>query len=160
MRGLNAIYDVPNRQGLLHYTRALFLTFSLVGLAVVTIACVVLIPIVVAFVPLGVWYGTVLDVARWAIAVAVLMAGFSAIYRLGPNRTSRPSRWVTPGAIFCHDLLGWGFGWVFDLFDELWGLQRSLWIDRGRHCDADVVVHQCMVGVVGWGIKRRNRSAV
>lgn len=127
MRGLNAIYDVPNRQGLSHYTRALFLTFSLVGVAVVAIACIVLIPIVVAFVPLGAWYGTVLDGARWAIAIAVLMAGFSVIYRLGPNRASRPSRWVTPGAIFatiCWARASAGFSIYltnFGAYNEVYG---------------------------------------
>ncbi len=100
IRGLNAIYDVPNRRGLSHYIRALCLTISLVGVALVAIACVVLAPIVAAFVPLGIWYGTVLDVVRWVIALMVLMAGFSVIYRLGPNRTGLKSRWVTPGAIF------------------------------------------------------------
>jgi membrane protein len=127
IRGLNAIYDVPNRQGLSHYTRALFLTFSLVGVAVVAIACVVLIPIIMAFVPLGAWYGTVLEVARWAIALVVLMVGFSVIYRLGPNRGKRPSRWVTPGAVFatiCWAAASAGFSIYltnFGAYNEVYG---------------------------------------
>jgi membrane protein len=100
MRGLNAIYNVPNRQGLAHYIRALLLTASLIGVAVVAIACVFLVPIVMAFVPLGAWSAIILDIARWIIAVVVLMAGFSVIYRLGPNRGKGGSRWLTPGAVF------------------------------------------------------------
>ena len=100
MRGLNAIYNVPNRQGLAHYIRALLLTASLIGVAVVAIACVFLVPIVMAFVPLRAWSAIILDIARWIIAVVVLMAGFSVIYRLGPNRRKGGSRWLTPGAVF------------------------------------------------------------
>jgi membrane protein len=127
IRGLNAIYDVPNRRGLSHYIRALFLTFSLVGVSLVAIACVVLVPIVAAFVPLGVWYGTVLDLVRWVIALLVLMAGFSVIYRLGPNRTGVASRWVTPGAIFatlCWAAASAGFSIYltnFGAYNEVYG---------------------------------------
>lgn len=127
MRGLNAIYNVPNRQGVSHYLHALLLTVSLIGVAVVAIGCVVLVPIVVAFVPLGSSAGTVLEVMRWGIALTVLLAGFSVIYRLGPNRGDAPSRWVTPGAVFstlCWAAASAGFSIYlsnFGAYNEVYG---------------------------------------
>jgi membrane protein len=127
IRGLNAIYGVPNRKGFAHYTRALFLTFSLVAVAVVAIACVVLIPIIIAFVPLGSWYGPILELARWVIALSVLMVGFSIIYRLGPNRADGPKRLITLGAVFatlCWAAASAGFSIYltnFGAYNEVYG---------------------------------------
>lgn len=100
IRGLNAIYNTPNRSGVAHYARALVLTLALIGVAITAIGCVVLAPVALAFIPQGAWSSSGLDAARWAIALTVLMAGFSIIYRFGPNRGNHPSRWVTPGAVF------------------------------------------------------------
>lgn len=127
MRGLNAIYDVPNRQGLSHYLHALLLTVSLIGVAIVAIGSVVLVPIVLAFVPLGAAAGTVLELTRWGVALSVLMAGFSVIYRLGPNRDDHPLRWVTPGAVFatlCWAAASAGFSLYlsnFGAYNEVYG---------------------------------------
>ncbi|MDG1471905.1 MAG: YihY/virulence factor BrkB family protein [Ascidiaceihabitans sp.] len=127
MRGLNAIYNVPNRQGIAHYSRALVLTVALIGVAVTVIACIVLVPVILAFVPLGPWAETGLDVARWAVALTVLLAGFSIIYRLGPNRAGAPARLVTPGAVFatlCWAAASTGFSVYlsnFGAYNEVYG---------------------------------------
>ena len=127
MRGLNAIYRLPNRQSLPHYARALFLTIALVAVSVVAIACVVLVPLILNFVPLGDWSSAGLEVARWAIALVVLMAGFSIIYRYGPNRSGRPAKWVSPGAVFatlCWAAASSGFSYYlsnFGAYNEVYG---------------------------------------
>lgn len=103
MKGLNAIYGAPNRKGVAHAARALFLTLCLVGVAVTALVCVVVAPVALQFVPLGRLANIGIDLARWFIALMVLFAAFMLIYRLGPN--VRRARVLVPGAIFAT--LGW-----------------------------------------------------
>ena len=105
MRGLNAIYDAPNRSGLSQYIRALLLTASLIGVLLVAMACIVVLPVVLRFIPLGPWTGFGIDVLRWVVGVGVLLVGFALIYRLGPNLTGQRPRLISPGAIFAT--VGW-----------------------------------------------------
>jgi len=105
MRGLNAIYGQANRSGLAHYVRALLLTMTLVGVALVALACVVLAPIVMRFVPFGIANSAVIDMSRWVVMVLVLYAGISVLYRMGPARREARMKWFTPGALFAT--LGW-----------------------------------------------------
>lgn len=119
IRGLNAIYNVPNRDGIAHYTRALALTVALVFVALVALACVVFAPIVLAFFPLGPLTAWGIGAARWLIALGVLMAGFSLIYRFGPNRVHVDARWATPGAVlatFCWAAASAGFSYYLSNF--------------------------------------------
>ncbi|KIC51456.1 ribonuclease BN [Tateyamaria sp. ANG-S1] len=100
MQGLNAIYDAPNRSGVAHYIRAFLLTLSLIGVVLTAMACIVVVPVVLAFLPLGPWANFGVEVLRWAVGIAVLLAGFSVIYRLGPNLSGQRPRLISPGAVF------------------------------------------------------------
>ncbi|MEP1963248.1 YihY/virulence factor BrkB family protein [Tateyamaria sp.] len=106
MRGLNAIYDAPNRSGVSHYLRALLLTGSLIGVLLVAMACIVVLPIILAFFPLGPLAGFGVEVVRWVVGIGVLLVGFALIYRLGPNLEGQRVKLMSPGAIFAS------FGWV------------------------------------------------
>ena len=105
IRGLNAIYDAPNRSGLSQYFRALLLTASLIGVVLVAMACIVILPVVLAFVPLGPWTGLGIEMVRWVVGVGVLLIGFALIYRLGPNLEGRHPRLMSAGALFAS--VGW-----------------------------------------------------
>ncbi|MEM6339625.1 MAG: YihY/virulence factor BrkB family protein [Pseudomonadota bacterium] len=100
MRGLNAIYDAPNRGGLAHYARALFLTLCLIGVALTALVCVVILPVVLSFIPLGPWANAGITAGRWLVALGVLLLGFSLIYRFGPNSDLRRKGLLSPGAVF------------------------------------------------------------
>ncbi|MEX0312368.1 MAG: YihY/virulence factor BrkB family protein [Tateyamaria sp.] len=100
MQGLNAIYDAPNRSGLAHYLRAILLTLSLIGVVLTAMACIVVVPIVVAFLPLGPWANLGIELVRWTVGVGVLTIGFAVIYRLGPNLQGARPRLISPGAVF------------------------------------------------------------
>ncbi|MDD9715846.1 YihY/virulence factor BrkB family protein [Dinoroseobacter sp. PD6] len=99
MRGLNAIYGTPNRKSWRHYLAALSLTAVLVLVALVALTAVVITPIVLAFLPLGSWTELALRGTRWVVAIGVLLAGLSIVYRYGPNRTCVKMQWLTPGSI-------------------------------------------------------------
>lgn len=105
MQGLNAIYDAPNRSGLSHYIRALLLTLSLIGVLLVAMGCIVVLPVVLAYLPLGPWANLGVELVRWFVGIAVLVAGFAIIYRLGPNLQGARPRLISPGALFA--VVGW-----------------------------------------------------
>lgn len=123
MRGLNAIYGVPNRSGFSHAIRALVLTLSLIGVGFVALVCVVIVPVLVAFFPTGVFAQIGIEAARWSIALGVLATGFALIYRLAPN--ARAPVW--PGALLAT--LFWAAGSVgfsiylqnFSTYNEVYG---------------------------------------
>lgn len=98
IRGLNAIFDRPNRSSIRHLFVALFMTVCLVGMAIVALLMVVVAPVILAIVPLGESDEFGLEVVRWSVAIAVLFAGLGLLYRYGPNRRFARLGWVTPGA--------------------------------------------------------------
>lgn len=98
--GLNAIAGQRMRNGIWQMIVAILLTFALVALAVVAMTVVVVLPIVLAFIPLATSTAWLLEGARWIIALFVLMAGLSLLYRFGPARTDAArGRWITVGAV-------------------------------------------------------------
>ena len=99
MTGLNAVHGEKNRTTMSHYIRALLLTAGLVGVGIVSILTLVVTPVVLSFFPLG-WFGTILiEGLRWIVAVVVLLAGVSVLYRYGPNRVMPSGRAIRPGAV-------------------------------------------------------------
>jgi len=109
MRGLNAIYGVPNRAGFGHTLRALGLTLALIGVALVALAGIVVAPLVIAFVPQQLIGGpgtvAMLNAVRWALVIGVLLAGFCLILRIGPNVTGPDRPLISAGAVAAT--LGW-----------------------------------------------------
>ena len=98
IQGLNQINRQPNRMGLRHYLTAVTLTLCLVALAIVAIFAIVVTPIALRFLPLGAFSTNAIEVARWLLALWVLVMGISLLYRFGPNRRGQRMAWLTPGA--------------------------------------------------------------
>jgi len=98
IRGLNAIFDRPNRGSIRHVFVALFMTVCLVGIAIVALLMVVVTPILLAIIPFETNQGLLLEAARWIVAISVLFMGLGVLYRYGPNRRFARLGWITPGA--------------------------------------------------------------
>jgi membrane protein len=96
--GLNAIAGQRQRNGILQMLIAFALTIALVSLAIVALTAVVILPIVLAFVPIAASTAWFVEGARWLIALTVLMMGLSLLYRFGPARIGPRGRWMTVGA--------------------------------------------------------------
>jgi membrane protein len=99
MLGLNIVYSEQNRKTARHFLRSLLLTICLVIVGIVALLTVVVAPIVISFFPLGWLTVLLIDVVRLVIAIGVLLAGLSVLYRFGPNRRSAQLPWITPGAV-------------------------------------------------------------
>ncbi|MBJ3761630.1 YihY/virulence factor BrkB family protein [Maribius pontilimi] len=127
IRGLNAIYRERNRVGVRQMAAAFGVTFLLIGVALVALACVVILPIVLAILPLGPVTTLLLASVRWVVALGVLIGALGVIYRYGPNRRRARPGWLTPGAIVAVMIWGaisWGFSYYlsnFGSYNEIYG---------------------------------------
>lgn len=125
--GLNAVYRLPPRGGLRKQLAALLLTLLLIMVALVAMAVVVAIPIILHRLPLGPLTGFALDLARWSVAIGVVLLGIGLLYRFGPNRDAGPRRLVTTGsalAVGLWALVSWGFSNYlenFSNYNEVYG---------------------------------------
>ena len=100
IRGLNAAYDIGHRQSIWRRYAADFgVTLTLCALTFVAIAAVVVAPLVIAILPLGPWVTVAAEIARWVVAIGVIMITLGIVYRFGPNRRGRRPKWITWGAI-------------------------------------------------------------
>lgn len=97
MRGLTAIYGRTHRGGVQHLALAIVLTGILITVAIVALLAVLVLPVVLAFLPLGPFTGMALGVANWALGVGVVLGGVSILYRYGPSRNGPRTRWLSPG---------------------------------------------------------------
>lgn len=127
IRGLNAIYRVSNRTSLRQMIVAVILTFSLIGVALVALASVVIVPIALLFLPLGPMTELALSAARWLIALAVVFLGLGMIYRFGPNRRGNRPPLFTAGAVVAMviwAMASYGFSYYlanFGNYNEIYG---------------------------------------
>ena len=115
IRGLNAIYREKNREGLRQMAAAFGVTFLLIAVALVALACVVVLPIVLAILPLGPITTLLVASARWIVAILVILTALSAVYRYGPNRRRARTGWLTPGAVVAV-ILWVGISWAFSYY--------------------------------------------
>ena len=98
MEGLNAIANRPARNGFKQIIVALTLTVTLVGLAITALIAVIVAPIVMKFAHIDPDTAWLLEVIRWLVALFVLYAALSLLYRFGPNQRGARLRWMTVGA--------------------------------------------------------------
>ena len=99
IRGLNAIYQRPNRSGYWHQLRALALTFVLVGLVLAALVLAVAVPLVVGFLPLGAYGLTALQGTNMALGIGLGVTAMALAYRMGPNHGPNPPPLLSWGLI-------------------------------------------------------------
>jgi membrane protein len=99
IRGLNAIHQRPNRSGYWHQLRAMALTFVLVGLVLAALVLAVILPLIVAFLPLGVYGLQALQGTNMALGLGLGMLAMALAYRLGPNHGPNPPPMLSWGLL-------------------------------------------------------------
>ncbi|WP_191060742.1 YihY/virulence factor BrkB family protein [Geminicoccus harenae] len=97
---LNVVYEEKEKRGFIWRT-IVTLLFTLCSLVfvMVTLAAVVILPIVLNFVGLGQVGDLLIRLARWPILILMIIVLLAALYRYGPSRQKAQWRWVTPGSI-------------------------------------------------------------
>ena len=99
MEGLNATHRADDRGGVGHILASILLTLILVGVALVALAATIIVPILLAVVPLGPFFTLAVGIAKWVISLAVVLFGVGLAYRYGPNRSGPRSPWISPGLL-------------------------------------------------------------
>lgn len=99
LRGLNAAYRTSPRGGIWATVWALGMTLLLVVVSLLALGSIVIVPLLLAFIPLGSQTEIVLRVVRWALTIAIMLGMLGLVYRYGPNHPSGRPKWVTPGAL-------------------------------------------------------------
>ncbi|PQO24771.1 ribonuclease BN [Rhodobacteraceae bacterium WD3A24] len=97
IRGMNAIMGGAQRGGVRHIVIALALTVLLMAVAIVALAAILILPVVLAFMPLGPLAESTIVAAKWGVAVGTVVVGLAILYRFGPNLPGRRTRWLSPG---------------------------------------------------------------
>ncbi|PYE86017.1 YihY/virulence factor BrkB family protein [Pseudoroseicyclus aestuarii] len=164
--GLNQIHDRPNRGGIRHIVVAITLTATLILIAIVALLVIVVAPLALAVVPLGPFATLLLEVLRWLIALAVVLAALGVIYRFGPNMRGSRGAWLTPGALLVVVLwLAASAGFSFYLtnfgsYNEVYGsLGAAVAMLMWLYISAFLVLLGAAVNVVLRRERRRLRQA-
>lgn len=99
VQGLNAIYGAPSRSGIWQIVVAMGLTLAVIGMAIAALITIVVVPILLAFLPLGPVEGRIVGGLPWAATFLLVLATLGLIYRFGPNTgAEHRAGWITPGA--------------------------------------------------------------
>jgi membrane protein len=97
--GLNSVYNRRNRNTAKHYLRALLLTVALIGVGITSLISLVVIPLILAFFPLGAVGTFLIDALRWIVTILVLFGGIGLLYRFGPNGKTARFKFLSAGAV-------------------------------------------------------------
>jgi membrane protein len=98
---LNIVYEEKEKRGLFRfYLTTLGFTFASIVFILLTIAVVVLLPVVLNFIPLPGGTDLLVKIARWPILFVLTALALAALYRYGPSRAEARWRWITWGSAF------------------------------------------------------------
>ncbi len=142
IEALNIVYEVKEARNFiwLNLVSLIFTVGTIIGL-ILAIAAVVAVPIVLSFLPLGGFGGTLVNWLRWPALLVLLMAGLAVLYRFGPNRENPRWQWLSPGAVAAaaawlggSAMLSWylsnfaNYGATYGSLGAAIGLMMWLWI--------------------------------
>lgn len=97
---LNIAYAERETRGFVRLNLiALGLTLALIGFVVVALALVAIVPLVLGWLGLGEGLERALQLLRWPLLLAFLIAALAVLYRYAPDRAEARWRWVSPGAL-------------------------------------------------------------
>ncbi|MBA2389662.1 MAG: YihY/virulence factor BrkB family protein [Geodermatophilaceae bacterium] len=100
INAVNVCYDEEETRGFFKLRGlALFLTIGGIVFMAVTVGLIAVAPVVLEALNLGIVGTILLQVGRWVLLIALVMAGLAIVYRLAPDRDPPKFRWVSVGAV-------------------------------------------------------------
>ncbi|SOC79776.1 membrane protein [Salinimicrobium sediminis] len=126
--GLDIAYDTNKTRGFIKQN-ALTLLYTLLAVLVIiiSIAVIVVFPIIVGYLGLPSNIETLIGYGRWIILAALVIYFVGAVYKYAPAKRTPEFRWVLPGALlatFLWLLASWGFSFYvknFGSYGEVYG---------------------------------------
>ncbi|MCA8882361.1 MAG: YihY/virulence factor BrkB family protein [Rhodobacteraceae bacterium] len=127
IKAMNAVHGAPMRGGIFSALVALGITLALMLVSVIAVVTMIVLPVALAFLPLGPFAGFALFAGRWLVTIAVILSGIWVLYRFAPNGPAARVRWLNTGAVLA--LLVWaaassGFSYYlsnFGSYNEVYG---------------------------------------
>jgi membrane protein len=100
MAAVNIAYDEQESRGFVKLrATALVLTLGAIVFMLLTLFLVAVLPQLLQALQIG-FFGTILiQVVRWALLVALVVAALAIVYRLAPDRNAPKFVWTSPGAV-------------------------------------------------------------
>ena len=125
--GICAIHDTPRRSGFSHAIRVAIITIGMLVVGVVALLAVLILPVLLAFIPIDGAQSYMIDAGRWALAMGLVALWITVFYWIGPNRTSKAAQIWKPGLVLA--LVLWisvsaGFSYYlgnFGNYNEIYG---------------------------------------
>ena len=116
---LNVVYEEREERSFVKLNAiTLAFTVAMIAFVVVAMACIVALPVALAYLP-G-FIGLVLNIIRWPVMLALIALALAFIYRYGPSREEPKWRWLTWGSAFAA--LAWlGFSAIFSFYAANFG---------------------------------------
>ncbi len=99
IQGLDAAYGTSPRGGMWHAVQAVFLTATLIAVALVSVLAAVVVPLLLAVLPLGPESTRPIEVVNEVLGLSVVVLGVALAYRFGPNHATRTRPRILPGLI-------------------------------------------------------------
>ncbi len=104
--GLNVVYGESERRNVfVKNGLVLVLTCVIIFGLIVMFALMGILPVLLAYFPLGPVAGLVTQWGSWAMIIGMSLFCLGLLYRFGPSRKNPRWRWVSPGAVVA--CLGW-----------------------------------------------------
>ncbi len=82
-----------------HAVQAVFLTATLIAVALVSVLAAVVVPLLLAVLPMGPDSARLFEIVNEILGLSVVIFGVALAYRFGPNHLSRTRPRILPGLI-------------------------------------------------------------
>ncbi|MBC7635754.1 MAG: YihY/virulence factor BrkB family protein, partial [Acetobacteraceae bacterium] len=136
---LNVAYDEDEHRSIITFQlTALAMTMCATLAAVLTLAALVVVPILVSFIGLSSYSKILIHMIGLLMLAATVLVSLAMLYRFGPSRRRAQLRWVTPGSIIAT-ILWLGASALF-----------SFYVGRFAGYDATYGPLAAAIGVMMW----------
>ncbi len=139
LSALNVAYNEEESRSILRFQlTALAMTLCAILAAVVTIAVLVVVPVLVSFIGLSDHSRIVVQATGFLVLVAAVLLSLAVLYRFGPSGHRANWQWVTPGSV------------VATLLWLVTSILFSLYVGRLASYDATYGPLAAAIGVMMW----------
>jgi membrane protein len=100
IEAMNIAYDAEEKRGFLRLN-GLALVLTVGGVLTMAVALIIVVgaPSVLGLIGLGGVARVAVDLLRWPLLIAIVLAGLAVVYWLGPARDGARWKWITPGSL-------------------------------------------------------------
>lgn len=126
--GIDIAYDTKDDRGFIKQNAlTLLFTFGAILLVIISLAIIVLWPVMIDKVPLPSTIKGLITWLRWVLLAALVAFFLAAVYRYAPAKRTSEFKWVLPGALVATVLwliASWGFSFYvknFGSYGEVYG---------------------------------------